>query len=69
MIINIKCEICNGLGKDDVEWRKYYGLRVGIFQLLTTFRFILTAFERNPDTEKTKLYNIIGRLQDCLVEK
>jgi hypothetical protein len=58
MIINIKCEICNGLGRDDVEC-----------QLLTTFRFILTAFERNPDTEKTKLYNIIGRLQDCLVEK
>lgn len=61
------CNICNTLGKDDIEWRKYNGLRVGTIQLLTTFRFILTAFGRNPDTEKERLYDIIGRLQDYLL--
>ncbi len=61
------CKICKDLGKDDVEWRKYNGLRVGTLQLLTTFRFILTAFERNPDTEKARLYEVIGRIQDYLL--
>ena len=61
------CKICNSLGKDDVEWRKYTGLRVGTLQLLTTFRMILTAFERNPGMEKARLDDIIGRLQDCLL--
>jgi hypothetical protein len=49
------CKICNGLGKDDIKWRKYNGLRVGTLQLLTTFGIILTAFERNPDTEITNI--------------
>jgi hypothetical protein len=50
-----------------VEWRKYNGLRVGTPYLLTTFRFILRAFERNPDTEKARLYGIIGSLQGYLL--
>jgi len=42
----------------NVDWRKYNGIRVDILQHLTNFRFTLTAFERNPEMEKARLYDI-----------
>ncbi len=61
------CKICKSLGKHDKEWRKYNGLRVGTLHLLTTFRFILSAIERNPnsDTEKARLYDITNSRITC----
>ena len=52
------CKIRKVARKDDVEWRKYNGIRVDILQHLTNFRFTLTAFERNPEMEKARLYDI-----------
>jgi hypothetical protein len=52
------CKIRKAARKDDVEWRKYNGIRVDILQHLTNFRFTLTAFERNPEMEKARLYDI-----------
>ena len=57
------CKIRKAAWKDDVEWRKYNGIWVDILQHLTIFRFTLTAFERNPEMEKARLYEAIYNTQ------
>jgi hypothetical protein len=61
------CRICNELGKQDEEWKKYIAIRAGMINLLTSLQSTLIAFKNDPDVQKPRLYDITGRLQDYVL--
>jgi hypothetical protein len=61
------CRLSKALGRDDVEWKKYYKIRVGMVNLLTSFQSTLIAFKSDPESQKARLNDIVGRLQDYVL--
>jgi len=61
------CRLSKALGRDDVEWKKYYKIRVGMVNLLTSFQGTLIAFKSDPESQKARLNDIVGRLQDYVL--
>jgi ribosome-binding ATPase YchF (GTP1/OBG family) len=61
------CKICKALGEDDEEWKKYNKIRIGMINLLTSFQGTLIAFKTDPESQKTRLNDIVERLQDYVL--
>jgi hypothetical protein len=58
------CRICQSLDKEDEEWKKYNKIRASMINLLTSFQGTLIAFRSDPNGQRARLYDIVGRLQD-----
>jgi hypothetical protein len=61
------CKICKALGEDYEEWKKYNKIRVGMVNLLTSFQGTLIAFKSDPEGQKARLNDIVGRMQDYVL--
>lgn len=58
------CKICQTLEKGDEEWKKYNKIRASMINLLISFQGTLFAFKNDPEGQRERLYDIVGRLQD-----
>jgi hypothetical protein len=61
------CRLSKALGRDDLEWKKYYKIRVGMLNLLTSLQSTLIAFKSDPEGQRARLNDIVGRLQDYVL--
>jgi hypothetical protein len=57
------CKICQGLGKEDEEWKKYNKLRIAAIHLITTFRLSLESFKTDPEHNRDRIDDILRRLE------
>jgi hypothetical protein len=63
----LMCKICQSLGKEDEDWKKYNAIRASMINLLTSYQGILIAFKNDPDSQKARLNDIFGKLQDYVL--
>jgi hypothetical protein len=56
------CKICESLGKDDLEWRKYFDLRASTIQSLTDLRVSLFILKNSP-IEKSGLEDVLEKMK------
>jgi hypothetical protein len=60
------CRFCQALGRADPEWKKYNKIRVGIFHILTSLQATLIAYQNDPLSQRSRLYDIVGDIQKYL---
>jgi len=61
------CQICQSLWKEDLDWKNYTKIRVGIIALLTQLQITLINFRNDPEGYRTTLDRFTHILQDYLM--
>jgi hypothetical protein len=61
------CRVCESLGKEDIEWKKYNKIRVGALHILTSLEATLIAFKNDPKNQNDKLTKAVNDMQDYLL--